>query len=48
MAARQVVPKLNDLESLVSEAAQRRAESSPSSPPTPYVQPSTQPLPLDI
>ncbi|KFA55848.1 hypothetical protein S40293_01950 [Stachybotrys chartarum IBT 40293] len=35
MAARQVVPKLNDLESLVSEAAQRRAESSPSSPPTP-------------
>ncbi|KPM36754.1 hypothetical protein AK830_g9835 [Neonectria ditissima] len=39
MIARQVVPKLNDLESLISDASRRRAESSSSAaaaaPPTP-------------
>ncbi|KAK7418860.1 hypothetical protein QQX98_003722 [Neonectria punicea] len=40
MVTRQVVPKLNDLESLISDASRRRAESSSSStadatPPTP-------------
>lgn len=38
MVARQVVPKLNDLEHLISDAAARRAEAestSPASLPTP-------------
>ncbi|KAH7023728.1 Nnf1-domain-containing protein [Ilyonectria destructans] len=39
MVARQVIPKLNDLESLISDASHRRAESSSSTtettPPTP-------------
>lgn len=39
MVARQVIPKLNDLESLISDASHRRAESSSSAtettPPTP-------------
>lgn len=39
---REVVPKLNELEDLVSEAARRR-EADPSAQPTPYVTPS--PLP---
>lgn len=38
MVARQVVPKLNQLEELVSEAARRRAAADPSDPEqTPYV-----------
>ncbi|KAF7545336.1 hypothetical protein G7046_g9591 [Stylonectria norvegica] len=38
LAARQVIPKLNDLESLISAASTRRAASSPNSStlPTPY------------
>ncbi|KAL6404012.1 Kinetochore-associated protein NNF1 [Ilyonectria robusta] len=48
MVARQVIPKLNDLESLISDASHRRAESSSSTtettPPTPYALPSRSPL----
>ncbi|KAM0562124.1 hypothetical protein ACHAPJ_002568 [Fusarium lateritium] len=35
MVSRQVVPKLNDLESLISDASRRRAESSTAEQPTP-------------
>ena len=42
MVSRQVVPKLNDLESLISDASHRRAEST-TEPPTPYAPLSTLP-----
>lgn len=42
MDKREVVPKLNELEDLVSEAVRRR-EADPNSQPTPYVNP---PFPL--
>lgn len=52
MVARQVIPKLNDLESLISDASHRRAESSSSTtettPPTPYALPSKPPLTLTL
>lgn len=45
LVARHVVPKLNDLESLISDATRRREETTSEAIPTPYVPPNHPPNP---